>query len=259
MINLGKNSIQLNAQAANKADAIRQAGELLIRNGNMKPGYIDSMMNREKVAHTYLGNGIAIPHGLPHDRDLILETGISVVQVPKGVEWNPGEVVYLVVGIAAKSDEHIEVLSNLTQVLDDEAAVHRLAQTADPLDIVETLTHQRPADESSADGEPDFAKTIELTIAGKAGLHARPATTFVNIAKSFDSEIRVRYGNKTANGKSMVSLLKLGVEGGSTVRIMARGTDEDEALQALEAAVVAGLEDEEEVAPTPTLDWMPTF
>ena len=259
MINLGKNSIQLNAQAANKADAIRQAGELLIRNGNMKPGYIDSMMNREKVAHTYLGNGIAIPHGLPHDRELILETGISVVQVPKGVEWNPGEVVYLVVGIAAKSDEHIEVLSNLTQVLDDEAAVHRLAQTADPLDIVETLTHQRPADAPPAEVEPDFAKTIEVTIAGKAGLHARPATTFVNIAKSFDSDIRVRYGNKTANGKSMVSLLKLGVEGGSTVRIMARGTDEDEALQALEASVVAGLEDEEEAAPTPTLDWMPTF
>ncbi|WP_416674257.1 phosphoenolpyruvate--protein phosphotransferase [Egbenema bharatensis] len=259
MINLGKNSIQLNAQAANKADAIRQAGELLIRNGNMKPGYIDSMMNREKVAHTYLGNGIAIPHGLPHDRELILETGISVVQVPRGVEWNPGEVVYLVVGIAAKSDEHIEVLANLTQVLDDEAAVHRLAQTSDPLDIVETLTHQRPVDESPAEVEPDFAKAVEVTIAGKAGLHARPATTFVNIAKSFDSEIRVRYGNKTANGKSMVSLLKLGVEGGSTVRIMAQGPDEDEALRALEAAVVAGLEEEEETAPTPTLDWMPSF
>jgi phosphoenolpyruvate-protein phosphotransferase len=260
MINLGKNSIQLNAQAANKADAIRQAGELLIRNGNMKPGYIDSMMAREKVAHTYLGNGIAIPHGLPHDRDLILETGISVVQVPKGVEWNPGETVYLVVGIAAKSDEHIEVLANLTQVLDDEPAVQRLSKTTDPLDIVETLTHQRPADEPATEAEPDFAKAIDVTIAGKAGLHARPATTFVNIAKSFASEIRVRYGNKTANGKSMVSLLKLGVEGGSTVRIMAQGTDEDEALQALQVAVAAGLEDEEETAPrAPTLDWMPTF
>ena len=81
----------------------------------MKPGYIDSMLAREKVANTYLGNGISIPHGLPKDRDLILRTGISVLQVPDGLEWNRGETVYLVVGIAARSDEHIGILAESDQ------------------------------------------------------------------------------------------------------------------------------------------------
>jgi phosphocarrier protein FPr len=244
MISLGKNNIRLHAHATDKTDAIRQAGGLLVESGNMKPGYIDSMMARETVANTYLGNGIAIPHGLPNDRELILETGISVLQVPSGVQWNPGETVYLVVGIAAKSDEHIEILTNLTHVLDDEAAVQRLSQTNDPLDIVEVLTRRRTAAAETA-AEPDFAKWVDLAIAGKSGLHARPATAFVNVAKEFESDVRVRYGNKTANGKSLVSLLKLGVEGGSTIRIMAQGADEDLALKALKAAVEAGLEEEE--------------
>jgi phosphocarrier protein FPr len=65
------------------------------------------MLGREK-ANTYLGEGIAIPHGLLNDREPIKTTGIAVVEVPQGVEWNPGEQVRLVVGIAAASDEHLE-------------------------------------------------------------------------------------------------------------------------------------------------------
>jgi multiphosphoryl transfer protein len=79
MTTLSQGSIKLKSEATNKAEAIRQAGTLLVENGNMKPEYITSMMEREKVANTFLGNGIAIPHGLPSDRDLILQTGISVV------------------------------------------------------------------------------------------------------------------------------------------------------------------------------------
>src|SRR5512143_2762598 len=99
MINLGKESIRLNAHARDKTEAIRLAASLLVDNGNMKPGYVESMLLREKVANTYLGNGIAIPHGLPKDRELILQTGISVTQFPQGVPWNAGEKVFLVVGI----------------------------------------------------------------------------------------------------------------------------------------------------------------
>ena len=136
MIKLGKESIRLNAQASNKTEAIRIVGSLLVDSGNMKAGYIESMLLREKVANTYLGNGIAIPHGLPKDRDLILDTGIAVAQFPAGVQWNSGETVHLVVGIAARSDEHIELLANLTDVLDDEQTVRRLASTEDPMDII---------------------------------------------------------------------------------------------------------------------------
>ena len=212
----------------------------------MHPDYVASMMQREQVANTYLGNGIAIPHGLPQDRELIQSTGIAVLQLPNGVEWNPGESVQIVVGIAAKSDEHIEILTNLTHVLGDEAAVQQMAQTTDPADIIERLTNRRPV--ASAEQVPDFAKSVDLVISGKAGLHARPATMLVSLAKPFESQIRLRYGNQTADVKSLISLLKLGVSGGQTVRLMAEGRDADQALQALSSAIAAGLDDEEEVA-----------
>ena len=124
---LESSNVQLHTRADSKTDAIRKVGNLLVESGHIKPGYIDSMLGREKVANTFLGNGIAIPHGLPKDRELILRTGIAVTQIPAGVEWNPGETVYLVVGIAARSDEHIEILTNLTHVLDDEKLVQRLS------------------------------------------------------------------------------------------------------------------------------------
>jgi multiphosphoryl transfer protein len=105
MIQLSPQSVQLNSRARNKEQAIRAAGRVLIEAGNIEPGYVESMLGREKLANTYLGNGIAIPHGMKEDRELILNTGVSVVQVPDGVEWNPGQTVRLVVGIAARSDE----------------------------------------------------------------------------------------------------------------------------------------------------------
>ena len=246
MLDLNQNSIKLAASASDKADAIQQVGELLVTSGHMHPDYVASMMQREQVANTYLGNGIAIPHGLPQDRELIQSTGIAVLQLPNGVEWNPGESVQIVVGIAAKSDEHIEILTNLTHVLGDEAAVQQMAQTTDPADIIERLTNRRPV--ASAEQVPDFAKSVDLVISGKAGLHARPATMLVSLAKPFESQIRLRYGNQTADVKSLISLLKLGVSGGQTVRLMAEGRDADQALQALSSAIAAGLDDEEEVA-----------
>lgn len=252
MIKLNQGNIRLNARARDKTEAIRIAGSLLVDGGNMQSGYVDSMLLREKVANTYLGNGIAIPHGLPKDRELIIQTGISVSQFPEGVQWNQGETVYLVVAIAARSDEHIELLANLTDVLDDPETVQRLARTSEPLDIIERLTQPRdggsPATAAVAGAADDFAKWADVALTGPAGLHARPATAFVDIAKQFQSEVRVRHGSKVANGKSLVSLLKLGADKHASIRIMARGADEDAALEALVAAVKHGLEDEEEAA-----------
>ena len=248
MIKLTQATIRLNAQARDKTEAIRIAGSLLVDSGNMQSGYVDSMLLREKVANTYLGNGIAIPHGLPKDRELIIQTGISVTQFPAGVQWNQGETVYLVVAIAARSDEHIELLANLTDVLDDPTTVQRLARTSSPQDIIERLTQARDgaAASSASPAAEDFAKWVDVALTGPAGLHARPATTFVEIAKQFESEIRVRHQAKVANGKSLVSLLKLGADKHAGLRLMARGSDEDAALRALAAAVEQGLEDEAE-------------
>jgi len=183
-----------------------------------------------------------------------------VVQIPAGVEWNPGEIVHLVVGIAAKSDEHLQILTNLTHVLDDAAAVQQLSHTGDPELIVERLTRVAgsPArghgQGAGATADQDFDQFVDLTITGGSGLHARPATAFAEIAKGFAADIRVRHGDKVANGKSLMSLLQLGADEGSQIRIMARGTDAATALQALKAAVAEGLEEEEEEADAPTVD-----
>ncbi|MFN2290609.1 MAG: phosphoenolpyruvate--protein phosphotransferase [Anaerolineae bacterium] len=246
---LERSNIQLGSRVGNKEEAIRQAGSLLVKSQYIKPGYIDSMMAREKVANTYLGNGISIPHGLPKDRDLILRTGISVLQVPDGVEWNPGERVSLVVGIAARSDEHLELLANLTHVLGDEGTVRRLSTTHDANDIIRALAGAEEEKKAPTAPEPklaEFPNSVDATVQGAHGLHARPATAFVDLAKQFEAQIHVRHDGRVANAKSLVSLLQLGVEGGSTVRIMAEGPDASAALQALQKAVEAGLGDVEE-------------
>lgn len=261
MMQLEKNNIQLHAHVTTKAEAIREVGSLLVKNEYIKAGYIDSMLAREKVANTYLGSGVAIPHGLPKDRELILRTGIAVLQVPQGVEWNPGETAHLIVGIAARSDEHLEVLANLTRVLGDEALIHQLSATNDTNEIVSQLSGSRQAAVPAAEAMlPDFPNYVEVAVQGAHGLHARPATTFVDLAKQFQADVHVRYNGKVANGKSLVSLLQLGVEGGSTIRIMAQGADAEAALWALREAVEAGLGEEEEKA-TVTLahGWTPAL
>jgi multiphosphoryl transfer protein len=258
MISLNRDGIKLGVTVADKADAIKQVGDLLVKNGDMKPAYVASMLERERVANTYLGNFIAIPHGLPDDRDLILQTGIAVLQIPNGVEWNPGEPVRLVVGIAARSDEHLDILKNLTHLLDDQATVQMLSTTADPEVVIASFTGRKPERATSAT-PASYAKQIVVSVPGSVGLHARPATLLVNTAKAFDSEIQVHYGDQTANAKSLVSLLKLGVEGGATITVTAQGQDEDAALAALQREIVSGLGEEAEatnpVVPAPALSF----
>jgi phosphocarrier protein FPr len=266
MMELKDSNVQLHARADSKRDAIRKVGQLLVESEHIKPGYIDSMLGREKVANTFLGNGIAIPHGLPKDRELILRTGIAVMQVPEGVEWNPGEIVYLVVGIAARSDEHIEILTNLTHVLDDEKLVQRLSTTDNSEEISACLTRPKEALRTttpSAATLADFDDYIDVTVQGLHGLHARPATAFVDLAKQFKAAVHVRHKNRVADGKSLVSLLKLGAGKNAALRIMAEGEDADAALAELQRAILAGLEDENEQAaealPSEAAhDWTPT-
>jgi phosphoenolpyruvate-protein phosphotransferase len=253
MITIDTRQIQLQSRAANKEEAIRQVGQLLVDSENIEAGYIASMLGREEVANTYLGNGISIPHGLPKDRDLIKQTGIAVVQVPAGVTWNPGETAHLVVGIAAKSDEHIDVLRRLTRVLGDEEQVARLTRTTDPRDIIESLTGERPAAPPKSEDVADYANFFDAVVMNKTGLHARPAATFVDLAKHFQADIKVRHDTSVANGKSLISLLQLGAEHGAAIRVSAQGPDATGALDALQAAIAVGLGDEpeEQLPPAP--------
>jgi len=136
---LSKERISLQASAADKTDAIRKAGELLVKTNCVLPEYVDGMLTREQSMSTSLGNGVAIPHGVYENREHILKTGISVLQLTDGVDWDEGEKVYMVIGIAASSDEHVGVLSNLADVIDNEDTLAELLKTDDPDIIVKYL------------------------------------------------------------------------------------------------------------------------
>ena len=142
---LSKDRISLQASAADKVDAIRKAGELLVTTGCVLPEYVDGMLTREQSMSTSLGNGVAIPHGVYENREHILQTGISVLQLIEGVAWDDGEKVYMVIGIAASSDEHVGVLSNLADVIDKEETLAELLQTSDPDVIVKYLGEKQPS------------------------------------------------------------------------------------------------------------------
>jgi mannitol/fructose-specific phosphotransferase system IIA component len=140
-------TVRLQARARDKLDAIRQAGELLIQGGCVEPPYVNGMLAREQIMSTYLGNGVSIPHGQHDDLALVRRTGISVLQIPDGVEWEPGERAYLVIGIAATSNEHVGVLANLAEIIEDADAAEQFARTTDPMLIIERLnrTHVEEA------------------------------------------------------------------------------------------------------------------
>jgi mannitol PTS system EIIA component len=135
ILNLNRIRVQLTAE--NKEDAIRQAGDLLVSSGCVAPEYVAGMLARETTMSTYLGGGVSIPHGQYENRSHIYETGISIAQFPQGVTWEDDAKAYLVIGIAASSDDHIDVLARLAEVVEDEALIKRLAITDNPEEIFE--------------------------------------------------------------------------------------------------------------------------
>lgn len=126
-------NILLNRHAANKAEAIRLVGTRLVEAGYTAAGYIDGMLQRENDVSTYMGRGVAIPHGANAVKKLVKKTGIVVVQFPQGVDFGTGTA-YLVVGIAAAHDEHLTLLADLAVKLTGDAAneIESLWKTDDP-------------------------------------------------------------------------------------------------------------------------------
>ena len=135
MFQLTVQDIHPGQQAVNKEEAIRQVAAALVSAGNVADGYVAGMLAREQQTSTFLGNGIAIPHGTTDTRDQVLKTGVQVYQFPQGVTWGEGQTAYVAIGIAASSDEHLGLLRQLTHVLSDDAVAEQLktATTAEEL------------------------------------------------------------------------------------------------------------------------------
>ncbi|MCL2893619.1 PTS mannitol transporter subunit IICBA [Brenneria tiliae] len=147
LFQLGAENIFLNQHAADKEQAIRFAGEQLVQGGFVKPEYVDAMLEREKLTSTYLGESIAVPHGTIEAKDQVLKTGVVFCQYPDGVRFgeNEDDVARLVIGIAARNNEHIQVITSLTNALDDEAVIERLTHTQDAQEVLDLLSGKKNA------------------------------------------------------------------------------------------------------------------
>lgn len=133
---LKETDIKLNQSFTDKETAIRYAGELLVEQGYVDPAYIEEMVKRDKLTSTFIGNQVAIPHGTEGSQTLIKKSGIVIVQVPEGVDFDGNEV-KVVIGIAGADGEHLEVLSNIAIVCSEEENVASIIHAGSESEIIE--------------------------------------------------------------------------------------------------------------------------
>ena len=135
---LMKEGIRTGLPSVSKEEAIRAAGELLNKLGFVNENYIDAMLEREKLVSTYMGMGVAIPHGTSTAKGTVKKSGIVVMQYPEGVDFGD-EKAYLVIGIAGVGDEHLEILGRIVESLEDEELLEKLKKEADVDTIMKTF------------------------------------------------------------------------------------------------------------------------
>lgn len=139
-------AIRLHARAADRDEAIRLTGQALVDSGAVAPGYIETMLERERSVPTYLGEGVAIPHGTLAAREVVHRDALAFLRFPDGVDWG-GEQVVVCIGIAARGDGHVAILAQLAEILLDPQRSAALRAAADPAEVSRLL---QPAREETA-------------------------------------------------------------------------------------------------------------
>ncbi|MFJ5716764.1 PTS mannitol transporter subunit IICBA [Neobacillus sp. NPDC093127] len=135
---LREENIFLNQEFASKEEAIRFAGNVLVKAGYVKESYIDAMIARDEMTSTYMGNDVAIPHGTEEAKKDVLNSGFTVLQVPNGVDFD-GQKVRLIFGIAGKDGTHLEILSGIAVTCSDMANIEKLVEAKSAREIMDIL------------------------------------------------------------------------------------------------------------------------
>lgn len=186
MLELSESNIHLNANAADKQQAIEMAASALVQADNVENGYLQGMLARELQTSTFLGNGIAIPHGTLDTRSMVKKTGVQVFQFPQGIEWGEGNIAYVVIGIAARSDEHLSLLCQLTHVLSDEDTAAKLAKITDVAEFRAILMGETiepfeiPAANISLDVDTQSLLTLVAINAGQLQVQSAVENRFIS-------------------------------------------------------------------------------
>lgn len=137
---LQENNIRLNVHLEDKTAAILLAGKILVDNGYVKEAYIQSMLEREADVSVYIGNHLALPHGLSDSDQYIIRSGISVIQVPEGVCFGENKTAYIIMGIAGKDGAHLEMLGEIALICMEEENVEKLRTAKTSKEIMSILS-----------------------------------------------------------------------------------------------------------------------
>lgn len=143
---LGADAVRLGLTATDKLDALRQCGAVLVEIGAADEEYAEAILERERSVSTYMGEGVAIPHGTDESRAHINRAALAFLQFPAGVDWN-GQSCTVCIAIASRSDEHIGLLQSLAMVLSDPAKAARLRETDDVNEVLELLAPDEEEDD----------------------------------------------------------------------------------------------------------------
>ena len=135
---LQRQAIRLNEHAASKEDAIRRCGGVLVEIGAVDPAYVGTMLAREQSISTYVGEGVAIPHGTLEGKAAVRRDALAVVRFPETVDWD-GNPVTVCVAIAAQGDGHVDILAELAEILMDEDRAKALREATDPDEVLQIL------------------------------------------------------------------------------------------------------------------------
>jgi len=133
---LTTDNIELNVAFSTKEEAIRHTGDILVKNGYVETSYVEKMLEREELTSTFMGNYVAIPHGTEDAKKMVKETGLTIVTVPEGVDFGEGNIVKVLIGIAGKGDEHLDILSKIALVCSEEENIQKILDAATKEDII---------------------------------------------------------------------------------------------------------------------------
>ena len=227
-----------------KEEALKTISSLFKEKEYVTEVYLSALEERELQGNTYLDNSIAIPHGSLDKKFLVNKTGVVILFNKKGIDWGNGNKAKIIVGIAAKGEEHVDVLKQLSQALSDDQLQSKLEKIISKEDIVKLLNNEFVL-EHTINEKTHEQSSFELMVNSSNGLHARPASNLVKFTKSFENDIfitNIQTQNKVS-AKSMMKLLTLGIKDKDLIKIEVLGKNHDIVSKKVEEFIKYHLED----------------
>ncbi|MNJ35347.1 PTS sugar transporter subunit IIA [Paenibacillus bouchesdurhonensis] len=133
---LSKDKVRLNVKVQDKYEAIRMVGQMLVDAGHAPADYIEKMIEREDSLSTYLGGGLAMPHGTNEAKTMIKSTGMAILTAPEGIDFGGDEPAQLVIGLAAIRDDHMEILTNVAVLVSDDDEMKRIVNATSEDELI---------------------------------------------------------------------------------------------------------------------------